>query len=169
MAKLKLTAEQQFFAAWEEYGYGGSDVEREFKFHPTRRWRLDAAWPSRRVGVEIDGRGRHQTVAGVRSDCEKANAAVELGWVILRIPTSDIRGKNKLGEPLLELFIELVCRVLFNRENYADKESVDKEVAKLPSLPPSPKCKNARPLSGKHSSGGSTNWGGSWENRGQAR
>lgn len=62
---------------------------REYRFHPVRKWRLDFAWPDIRLGIEIDGRGRHQTVAGVRSDCEKHNEALKMGWRVLRFPATD--------------------------------------------------------------------------------
>lgn len=67
----------------------GWDLTREFRFHPTRRWRFDFAFPSQRLAVEIDGRGRHQTVAGTRADCEKLNEATRLGWRVLRFPATD--------------------------------------------------------------------------------
>lgn len=68
---------------------------RELRFHPTRRWRFDFAWPDQKLAVEIDGRGRHQTVTGVRGDCEKHNEAVRLGWRVLRFPATD-KGKVML-------------------------------------------------------------------------
>jgi Uncharacterized protein conserved in bacteria len=61
-------------------------AEREWRFHPTRRWRFDFAWPAQRVAVEIDGGqwasggGRHATDA----DREKLNAAAAHGWRVLR-------------------------------------------------------------------------------------
>lgn len=63
--------------------------EREFRFHPERRWRFDFAWPSIKLAVEIEGRGRHQTVVGYRRDCEKYNEAARLGWRVLRFPATD--------------------------------------------------------------------------------
>jgi len=69
----------------------GWDLTREYRFHPTRMWRFDVAFPSQRLGVEIDGRGRHQTVTGVRADCEKLNEATRLGWRVLRFPATDAR------------------------------------------------------------------------------
>ncbi len=63
---------------------------REHVFHPKRGWRFDFAWPELKLAVELDGRGRHQTVKGTRGDCEKLNAAVILGWRVLRYPATDI-------------------------------------------------------------------------------
>lgn len=72
--------------------------QAEYRFHPTRRWRFDLAWPDQQPGlkpgetggvaVELDGgaysRGRHVRGAGFERDLEKLNAAAELGWVVLR-------------------------------------------------------------------------------------
>ncbi len=70
--------------AWPE------SVVREHRFHPMRKWRFDFAWPNLKLAVELDGRGRHQTVKGAREDCAKHNAAVILGWRVLRYPATDI-------------------------------------------------------------------------------
>ena len=60
----------------------------EYRFHPSRRWRLDYAWPEYRVGLEVDGgvftRGRHTRGTGWLDDTEKLNAAAVLGWRMLR-------------------------------------------------------------------------------------
>lgn len=56
----------------------------EHWFHPTRRWALDVAWPSLRVGVELHGgtwsNGRHVRGGGFMRDRQKINAALLLGW-----------------------------------------------------------------------------------------
>ena len=61
----------------------------EYQFHATRRWRFDWADPVRMIAVEIEGVtystvGRHQRAGGYEGDCEKYNAAVMLGWRVLR-------------------------------------------------------------------------------------
>jgi very-short-patch-repair endonuclease len=60
----------------------------EYRFHPTRRWRFDAAFPEKKIGIEIDGGvfigGRHTRGVGFRKDCEKINAAGLLGWRVFR-------------------------------------------------------------------------------------
>lgn len=129
------TAEELFLEGWNEFGFSGSDIEREHRFHPTRKWRFDFAFPSRKVAIEIDGRGRHQTVAGVRADCEKNNNAISRGWAVFRLPTSDIKGRDKTGEPLLPAFIELVCEFLTSREIYADTGIVQEGMEELPEVP----------------------------------
>jgi len=58
------------------------------RFHETRRWRLDFAWPDRQLAVEVDGGthsyGRHVRGSGYAKDCEKLNAAALNGYRVLR-------------------------------------------------------------------------------------
>lgn len=67
--------------------------EREYKFHATRRWRFDFAWPERKIAVEVEGgkwtRGRHQRPDGFEKDAEKYNAAALAGWFVYRV-TADM-------------------------------------------------------------------------------
>jgi len=69
--------------------------KREHRFHPTRRWRFDFAWPERRLAVEVDGGtysgGRHVRPAGFEGDCEKHNAAMIADWRVLRFTAAMIR------------------------------------------------------------------------------
>lgn len=61
--------------------------EAEFRFHPTRRWRFDFAWPSARVALEVDGgvwvRGKHGRGTGIVQDHAKRNEAAVMGWRVL--------------------------------------------------------------------------------------
>lgn len=61
---------------------------REYRFHPTRGWRADFAWLEQRLIVECEGgapgRSRHTSATGYQRDLEKYNAAVLLGWRVLR-------------------------------------------------------------------------------------
>lgn len=70
------------------------DPVAEFRFHETRKWRFDYAWPERRIAVEIDGGvwagGRHVHPAGYLADLEKLNAALEAGWRVLRYATGKV-------------------------------------------------------------------------------
>jgi hypothetical protein len=66
--------------------------EREFRFHPTRRWRFDLAWEGLKLAVEINGGvwipgGRHNR----GRDYEKLNAAAALGWCVLQFTPSEVR------------------------------------------------------------------------------
>lgn len=66
----------------------GYEPVREFRFHPTRKWRFDYAIPVLKIAIECDGGvwtgGRHVSPQGYLKDMEKFNAAAELGWVVLK-------------------------------------------------------------------------------------
>lgn len=84
--------------------YGLPTPDREYKFHPTRKWRFDLAWPDQKVAIEFEGgiwtggahtRGRH-----FNSDCEKYNAAAILGWKVLRYTANTV---DRVAEDLKTL------------------------------------------------------------------
>lgn len=63
----------------------------QFRFHPERLWRADFAWPDQKLLVEIEGGiwmrggGGHSHPMGIEKDIEKHNAAVALGWRLIRV------------------------------------------------------------------------------------
>jgi len=67
--------------------FGIPAPQREFPFHPTRKWRIDFAWPSRKLAVEIDGgiwtNGSHSRGSGLVRNMEKRNAMAVMGWRLL--------------------------------------------------------------------------------------
>lgn len=80
---------------------------RELKFHPSRKWRFDLAWPDAMVAVELHGgtrgegsRGAHVRAEGIRNDAEKARAAALLGWTLLAYTDLDLRdhGAGRIWE-----------------------------------------------------------------------
>lgn len=68
--------------------------QREYKFHPDRKWRFDFAWPLQKVAVEIQGgsfiSGKHSRGTQQHKDYEKYNNAALLGWRILYFDTQMI-------------------------------------------------------------------------------
>lgn len=76
--------------------------QREFEFHPSRKWRFDFADEANKVAVEMEGgtfgywlrlkngkrvwrrQGDHNTGTGYKEDTHKYNSAVCLGWRVLR-------------------------------------------------------------------------------------
>lgn len=95
----------------------GLKPDTEYRFHPERKWRFDFAFPDVQVAVECEGgifvKGAHTRGAHFRSDCEKYNAAVELGWAVLRYTDREIRSGAAL---------EQVQRVLELRGTFDEDE-----------------------------------------------
>ena len=89
---------------------GLPEPQREVRFHPVRRWRLDLAWPDCWLAVEVDGGvfvgGRHTSGVGYTNDCEKLNEAVLAGWRVIRVTPAMVRDCRALRtiERALELF-----------------------------------------------------------------
>lgn len=81
---------------------GADDFVQEHRFHPTRRWRLDFAWPEERVAIEVQGGtysgGGHTRGAQYAKDCEKLNAAQIMGWKVLQFDTNHVRDCAKLTQ-----------------------------------------------------------------------
>jgi len=70
---------------------------RNFKFHPTRRWEIDWAWESLKIGIEVDGgvwsSGAHARPANIIRDMQKHNALIDLSWRVWRFtPQEAISG-----------------------------------------------------------------------------
>jgi hypothetical protein len=61
---------------------------QEHKFHPTRGWRFDYAWPEYKVALEVEGGvwtgGRHTRGKGFMADLNKYNEANVLRWHVLK-------------------------------------------------------------------------------------
>jgi len=95
-ARAPSPLEEQFSALWHASYPCLARPEREYHFDPIYpRRRLDFAWPKLKLAVEIEGgmyvRGRHQRARGYTNDCRKYNAAVLLGWRVLRYTTLDMK------------------------------------------------------------------------------
>ena len=75
----------------------------EFRFHPTRRWRVDYAWPDLKLAVEVEGGvfipggSRHSRGAGYRNDCEKYNEVASMGWGVLRFLPEQVKNGEAAG------------------------------------------------------------------------
>jgi very-short-patch-repair endonuclease len=56
-----------------------------------RLWRVDFAWPDRRVAVEFDGFDWHSSREALRKDRQKRAALEEVHWRVLSIVSDDVR------------------------------------------------------------------------------
>ena len=86
----------------------GIPFEREYRFHPTRRWRADFrvycladhVCPNG-ILVEIDGggyvAGRHSRGAGMEKDAEKQSAAAILGYRVIRVTPRQVEDGRALS------------------------------------------------------------------------
>ena len=74
---------------------------RELRFHDSRMWRFDFAWPQFMVAVEVEGgiwnNGAHVRGKHVSSDCEKASEAAIAGWRVLRVTGDQIKAGKALN------------------------------------------------------------------------
>jgi len=69
--------------------------EQEYKFHPKRKWRADFHIMGKKILVEVEGGvwsgGRHTRSKGYIADMEKYNAAVVMGYQVLRFSTEQVK------------------------------------------------------------------------------
>ncbi len=67
----------------------------EYRFHPTRRWRFDWAFPEAKLALEIEGgqwvQGRHNRGAGQIADLAKYSEAAILGWRIVYATPAEVK------------------------------------------------------------------------------
>lgn len=89
-------------AAAAQDGYGRAVPE--YRFHGTRKWRFDLAWPDYKVAFEREGGtftgGRHTRGASYARDCEKYNAAASAGWCVIRATADMLRSGLALAQLL---------------------------------------------------------------------
>lgn len=66
----------------------------EYRFHDTRKWRIDIAWPEQRLALEVQGgifiKGRHSRGAALLKEWEKLNTLAEMGWRVLYCQPKDV-------------------------------------------------------------------------------
>lgn len=75
--------------------YQISQPAAEYKFHPSRKWRFDFAWPDRLLALEVQGgiwtSGRHVRGASLLKEWEKLNEAATLGWRVMYCQPQDLK------------------------------------------------------------------------------
>lgn len=83
--------------------FAGSGLPPFIREHPVGPYRLDFAWPERRVGVEADGRRWHSSSEAFARDRAKHNDLTASNWRILRVTWSDIGRPRDLVAATAEL------------------------------------------------------------------
>lgn len=84
----------------------------EYQFHPTRQWKIDAAWPEYKLAVEIEGgiymgRGTgHRSITGFEAGLEKYNQLAIEGWFLIRILPEWLKENRNEARLVLEKFFE---------------------------------------------------------------
>ncbi|GIW60338.1 MAG: hypothetical protein KatS3mg087_1404 [Patescibacteria group bacterium] len=103
------TLELRFVNLWKDVPI---PYVREYTFHPRRAWRFDFAFPTRKVAIEIQGFGKgHNSYSGMKSDYEKHNEALKLGWIIIYLMGIDLKEKNR------ETTKQLILTILKSRKS----------------------------------------------------
>ena len=73
----------------------------QWRFHPTRRWRFDLAYPDKLIAIEVQGgiwrKGAHSSGMGITRDCEKACEATILGWRLMPVTPEMIQDGRALN------------------------------------------------------------------------
>lgn len=68
--------------------------EKEYRFHPKRKWRIDWAFVDAKLAIEQEGgvwcQGRHTRGSGFVRDIEKYNSLAVMGWSLLRFTPRQI-------------------------------------------------------------------------------
>ncbi len=93
------------------------EYEREFRFHPKRKWRMDFAWAQLQVFLEVEGAG-HNFYHNFHRDMEKYNTAAFMGWRLLRISSKMINDKGGAGLYFMRDFVALL--------NALEKQAVER-------------------------------------------
>lgn len=89
-----------------------AECVKEYRFHPTRKWRFDYALPAFMIALEVEGGvwtgGRHTSAKGFLGDIEKYNKAALMGWRLFRVTPSELYKTATLN--MLRVAIETDCK-----------------------------------------------------------
>lgn len=83
----------------------GIALEREFRFHPTRKWRADYKVTGTNILIEYEGGVResdrqqsgHLSYTGYKKDIEKYNEMTVLGYLLIRIYAATVKSGEALA------------------------------------------------------------------------
>ena len=77
----------------------GLTPEREYYFHLTRKWRIDFAWPDRKLAVEIES-SVHRIKSRFAGDIPKYNQLNKQGWMLLRYTAKMVDSGEAIADVL---------------------------------------------------------------------
>ena len=88
--------------AYQMRGCGLPKPKTGYKFHDTRKWEFDFAWPEIMFAVEVEGgtyhgKSRHTTPTGYRGDLEKYTEANALGWTLFRFDSKHVNSGHAVA------------------------------------------------------------------------
>lgn len=104
--KLAVPEREYRFAA-HAVGGPGKGLKGRLEEAGLKDWRMDFAWPDRKLAVEIEGGiwtgGRHNRGVGMVGDMRKYNAAALMGWKVLRFDGDAIKSGEAINtvQPLI--------------------------------------------------------------------
>lgn len=89
--------ERLFLSIWLS-NYPNHKPLTQLKFHPSRAWLFDFAWPMKKVAVEVQGMGPgHCGLTAMTRDYNKHRAAVLYGWKVVYLTTLHL-SQEKSGD-----------------------------------------------------------------------
>ena len=80
----------------------GLTPEREYIFAYPRKWRIDFAWPDKKLAVEIES-SVHRIKGRFSRDMDKYNALQKAGWKLLRYTAAMVRSAEAIDSVREEL------------------------------------------------------------------
>ena len=104
-AEAESPMESEARLAMVDGGLPTPTLQHEVVDRSGRRWRLDFAWPDRRVAAEYDGFAWHSDPDAFRKDRQKRAALQEIGWSLVSIVSDDVRYRS--WEMLRRIKVEL--------------------------------------------------------------
>jgi hypothetical protein len=92
MADGRAESPAETLARWRTVIVGIPPEALQFDVYDGRDFiaRLDLAWPSRRVALEVDSR-HHDEPQALYRDRDRQNRLLNLGWTVLRTTWSDLK------------------------------------------------------------------------------
>ena len=83
--------DRRFKEVFTKAGGNLGELQAEYRFHPTRKWRADYFHLTSNTLIEIEGglhaMGRHNKADGFVRDAQKYNAATAMGFRLFRLPS----------------------------------------------------------------------------------